>query len=84
MPVTTSSIVSAIKAIHTAKDHEVVTSQTFDTETGTTSNVVETKNYLFEEDMEALVTSIVEGILTQFLAEGIEVGDSTASTLDVG
>ncbi len=84
MPVTQAQIISKMVSNHIAKSHSVVTSQTFDGDSGGVTDVPETVPYAVDPDMQVLLESLVDAILSEILLSGVEVGISTATQMDVG
>jgi len=63
---------------HTPKD------TTGDGEDDSVDTTTSSVPIVLEEDMIPLVTSICDAIISEILAKGIDVGPSTATTMDVG
>ena len=84
MPTTEANMVTAIKAKLEAKSRDIPTGQSYDSESGAQETTTSTVNMEWTDDTKLLVEAIVEGLYEKIRTEGLEMGPSTSTTMDVG
>ena len=85
MPLTNTDLKTKIKSNYEANSHTVPTNEV-DTESGVTtpSSPVENLIIVADSDLDYLITAIADAIISEIKAEGIDIGDSLATKVDVG
>ena len=84
MPTTETDIISAIHAKLAGKPRTVTTGQAYDNEAGAMSETTSSEAVELTEELELIIESIVEGLYEKIRADGLEMGATTATTMDVG
>ena len=84
--VTEDKIFETFKSLYESQNHEeeVTISHTFNDETGQITDETEVQAFDVNADLEALVRSIIKAMLSEIRKNGIAMGDSTATKIEVG
>jgi len=69
---------SHTRTTHTPED------TTGDGEMDSVDTTTDSVAIVLEEDMDPIVTSICDAIISEILSKGIDIGDSTSTKMDVG
>jgi hypothetical protein len=84
MPTTETDMIAAIKTHLESKSRTIRTGQTYDAESGETVITESSESMEWSDDVRLLVEAIIEGWYEKARADGLDLGATTATTLDAG